>query len=143
MVTEIVDESEYFRDTRLQVSIFMSPLDVHVNRIPADGEITYTKYHPGKYLVAWNPKSSELNERFVTVVKTVSGEVLVKQIAGAVARRIVCYMQPGMRVSQGEELGFIKFGSRCDILLPPDSEVLVEIGQQVYGNLTPIARLPQ
>jgi len=135
------DEPEYFGDRRLQVSIFMSPLNVHVNRYPVSGTVVYCRYHPGKYLVAWHPKSSVLNERSAVVIRTPAGkELLVRQIAGAVARRIITYARDGMEVEQGNELGFIRFGSRVDIFLPVDMKILVKPGDRVNGNITPIAR---
>jgi len=134
-------EKEYFKDERWQVSIFMSPLNVHVNRYPVSGQVTYFRYHAGKYLVAWHPKSSELNERATVVLKNADGrEILVRQIAGAVARRIVPYAKEGVRVSQGDDLGFIKFGSRVDIFLPPDAEIKVSLNQKVKGNVDVLAR---
>ncbi len=136
VVIEKTIEKEYFRDERWQISIFMSPLNVHLNRFPVSGQVNYFKYHPGKYLVAWHPKSSELNERATVVIRNVKGqEILVRQIAGAVARRIVPYAKDGMQVIQGDELGFIKFGSRVDIFLPPDAEIKVSLGQKVKGNV--------
>ena len=141
VVIEEVEEPEYFKGKRKQVSIFMSPLNVHVNWYPIGGEILYFKYHPGKYLVAWHPKSSTLNERTSIVVKDEQGrEILIRQIAGAVARRIVCYGKEKQNVIQGEELGFIKFGSRVDVYLPLDAEILVNLDQEVSGSLTPIAK---
>lgn len=141
VVIEEVEETEYFNEKRIQVSIFMSPLNVHVNYYPVEGETAYYKYHPGKYLVAWHPKSSTDNERTTVVLKKKNGvEVLFRQIAGAVARRIVCYAKEGEVVSQNQEVGFIKFGSRIDLLLPLDSEVLVELGDKVQGQITTIAR---
>ena len=120
----------------------MSPLNVHVNRYPVSGEVTYTKYHPGKYLVAWHPKSSLLNERSTVVIKTPNGqEILVRQIAGAVARRIVTYSKTGEQAVQGADLGFIKFGSRVDVFLPPDAKINVEPEQITKGNQTVIATL--
>ena len=140
VVIEEVEEPEYFKGKRKQISIFMSPLNVHVNWYPTSGTISYYKYHPGEYLVAWHPKSSTLNERSTVVIKTQNGnEVLVRQIAGAVARRIVTYGKEGQEVEQGEELGFIKFGSRLDVFVPLDAKVLVEMNQKVKGCLTPIA----
>lgn len=134
-----VMENEYFRDRRLQLSIFMSPLNVHVNRYPISGQVRYCKYHPGKYLVAWHPKSSELNERSTVVIRDDSGrEILVRQIAGAVARRIVTYSIEERYVTQGEEMGFIKFGSRVDVFLPPGTHIRVGIGDTVTGNKTVI-----
>jgi phosphatidylserine decarboxylase len=132
VVIEEVEESEYFKDKRIQLSIFMSPLNVHVNRNPISGIVNYFKYHPGKYLVAWHPKSSTENERTTTVIKTDGGvEVLFRQIAGAVARRIRWYVKPSDKVSQGNEMGFIKFGSRVDVFVPLGTEINVEIGQKV------------
>lgn len=140
VVIEKTFEKEYFKDDRIQISIFMSPLDVHLNRIPFNGRITYLKYHPGDYLVAWHPKSSELNERNSIVIKDEeSREILMRQIAGAVARRIVSYVKPGQIVKKGEELGFIKFGSRMDIFLPLDSVVNVKIDQKVKGGKSLLA----
>jgi phosphatidylserine decarboxylase len=134
-----VMENEYFKDKRLQISIFMSPLNVHANRYPISGTVVYFKYHPGKYLVAWHPKSSELNERSSVVLKDSRGRmILVRQIAGAVARRIVSYTFEGKQVMQGDELGFIKFGSRVDMFLPVGTNVKVKIGDQVKGNITVI-----
>lgn len=141
VVIEEAEESEYFQDKRLQVSIFMSPLNVHVNRNPVSGLVKYTKYHPGKYLVAWHPKSSTENERTTVVYDTGKTEILVRQIAGAVARRIINYLKVGEEVKQGGEMGFIRFGSRVDLFLPLDSEVQVKIGQTVKGNVDIIAKL--
>jgi phosphatidylserine decarboxylase len=132
VVIEEVEESEYFKDKRIQLSIFMSPLNVHVNRNPISGIVNYFKYHPGKYLVAWHPKSSTENERTTTVIKTDQGvEVLFRQIAGAVARRIRWYVKPSDKVTQGNEMGFIKFGSRVDVFVPVGTKINVEIGQKV------------
>ena len=140
VVIEKVFDKEYFKAERIQVSVFMSPLNVHVNYYPISGEIRYLKYYPGKYLVAWHPKSSELNERSVVVIeKDSSRNVLVKQIAGAVARRIVTYAVKGNNAEQGKELGFIKFGSRVDLLLPLDAKINVKIGDKVQGNITKVA----
>jgi phosphatidylserine decarboxylase len=139
VVIEETTDPEYFKDRRLQVSIFMSPLDVHVNRNTVDGEILYSQYHPGKYLAAWNPKSSTENERHSVVYKVQGREILVKQIAGALARRIVNYLQPGMKVKQGEEMGFIKFGSRVDLLLPVGTKIHVKMGEMVQGGVTVLA----
>ncbi len=136
---EEVQADEYFTDRRIQVSIFMSPLNVHVNRNPVSGEVTYSKYHKGKYLVAWNPKSSTENERHSVAYRTNGKEILVKQIAGAVAKRIVNYLQLGQKVEQGAEMGFIKFGSRVDILLPLEAKVQVKIGDKPKGGVTVIA----
>jgi phosphatidylserine decarboxylase len=144
VVIEEVEENEYFKGKRLQVSIFMSPLNVHVNRNPIGGEVTYAKYHPGQYLVAWHPKSSELNERTTIVIKdSTNREVLFRQIAGAVARRIVYYVKPGDQVKQGEEFGFIKFGSRMDVFLPVGTQVNVKIGDKTAGGETILARFSQ
>ena len=136
---EEVEADEYFLDRRIQVSIFMSPLNVHVNRNPASGDVLYSEYHKGKYLVAWHPKSSTENERHTVVYKTNGKELLIKQIAGAVAKRIVNYLQPGQQVKQGEEMGFIKFGSRVDILLPLNAKIQVKIGEIVKGGVTVVA----
>lgn len=140
VVIEEVEPDEYFRDRRLQLSIFMSPLNVHVNRNPVSGAVTYSQYHKGKYLVAWHPKSSTENERHSVVYKTDGKELLVKQIAGAVAKRIVNYLKPGDEVVQGNEMGFIKFGSRVDLLLPLDAEINVKIDQKVKGGVTVLAK---
>lgn len=137
VVIEETEENEYFKDKRIQLSIFMSPVNVHVNRYPVSGNVTYYKYHKGEYLVAWHPKSSTLNERTTIVVKTASGaELLLRQIAGALARRIVCYSKVNDTVNQGEQLGFIKFGSRVDIFLPLNARVNVQLNQKVEGNKT-------
>jgi phosphatidylserine decarboxylase len=142
VAVEQVIESEYFGDDRLKVSIYMSPLNVHLNRVPLTGEVRYVKYHPGDYLVAFHPKASELNERASVVITGAGGhDVLVRQIAGFLARRIVTYLQPGQAVTAGDELGFIKFGSRCDIFLPLGATVLVALGERVYGGETPIAQI--
>lgn len=140
VVIEEVFEKEYFQEKRIQVSIFMSPTNVHVTRYPASGSITFSKYHPGKYLVAWHPKSSEENERTTVVIKTPKfGEILYRQIAGAMARRIVNYAEKGESVQQGEDSGFIKFGSRVDLLLPLDCQINVKLNQKVKGAQTCIA----
>ncbi len=139
VVIEEVHEGEYFDDKRLQVSIFMSPLNVHVNWHTISGKIVYSKYHPGKYLAAWNPKSSTENERTTNVYDYGSGKVLVRQVAGALARRIVCYALTDQKVKQGEELGFIKFGSRVDLYFPLGTKVNVSIDDVVKGNITNIA----
>ena len=139
VVVEEVQADEYFTDRRIQVSIFMSPLNVHVNRNPVTGDVLYSQYHPGKYLVAWHPKSSTENERHTVVYRTEGKEILVKQIAGALAKRICNYLRPGMQVQQGEEMGFIKFGSRVDLLLPLDAKILVKIGDRPVGGVTVIA----
>jgi phosphatidylserine decarboxylase len=136
---EEIQADEYFTDRRIQVSIFMSPLDVHVNRNPVNGEVAYSKYHKGKYLVAWHPKSSTLNERHSTAYRSNGKELLVKQIAGALAKRIVNWLQPGQKVEQAAEMGFIKFGSRVDVLLPLDAKVQVKIGDKPKGGVTVIA----
>ncbi len=138
VIEETVDP-EYFKDKRLQVSIFMSPANVHVNRNPIGGEVVYNQYHKGKYLVAWDPKSSTENERHSVVLRKNGKEVLVKQIAGALAKRIINYLQTGQQVRQGEELGFIKFGSRVDLLLPPGTKVHVQLNEVVKGGVTVIA----
>ncbi|MFI3278436.1 MAG: phosphatidylserine decarboxylase family protein [Rikenellaceae bacterium] len=142
VVTEVVTEDEHLKGEMMQISIFMSITNVHINWLPVGGIVDYFKYHPGRFLVAWHPKSSTENERTTTVIKMDSGEkVLFRQVAGLVARRIVSYMKVGDRVRQNDIAGFIKFGSRLDILIPKDSEVLVEIGDRVVGSQTPIARL--
>jgi phosphatidylserine decarboxylase len=141
VVIEEVADPEYGDTRAKQVSIFMSPFNVHVNRIPVQGEIIYLKYHPGKYLVAMSPKSSLENERMTTVIESPKGKVLLKQIAGAVARRIVNYLETGQQVEQGQEMGFIKFGSRVDVLLPLHAKVEVAIGDVVKGNQTVLAKL--
>lgn len=141
VVIEEAQETEYFKDKRLQVSIFMSPLNVHVNRNPLGGEVRYVQHHPGRYLVAWHPKSSTENERTTVVIENESATVLLRQIAGAMAKRIRNYLEEGQQVAQGSEMGFIKFGSRVDIFLPLDAQIEVQIGQQVKGNKTVIARL--
>jgi phosphatidylserine decarboxylase len=140
VIEETVDV-EYFKDKRLQVSIFMSPANVHVNRNPINGEVLYSQYHKGKYLVAWDPKSSTENERHSVVLRNEKTTILVKQIAGAVARRIVNYLKPGQSVVQNDEMGFIKFGSRVDLLLPPGTTVNVKIGEAVQGGVTVIANI--
>ncbi|MEO6540386.1 MAG: phosphatidylserine decarboxylase family protein, partial [Ferruginibacter sp.] len=141
VVIEETTDVEYFKDKRLQVSIFMSPANVHVNRNPIDGEVVYNQYHKGKYLVAWHPKSSTDNERHSVVIRKGNTEILVKQIAGALAKRIVNYLQVGQKVKQTEEMGFIKFGSRVDLLLPVGTRVNVELNQSVKGGVTIIATL--
>lgn len=140
VIEEAVDE-EYFKDKRLQVSIFMSPANVHLNRNPLSGEVIYNKYHKGKYLVAWNPKSSTENERHSVVIKGRNVEILVKQIAGAVAKRIVNYLEVGQLVEQGKEMGFIKFGSRVDLLLPLGTKINVGLNEMVKGGVTVIATI--
>lgn len=140
VVMEEVEADEYFGDKRLQLSIFMSPLNVHVNRNPVSGEVMYSKYHPGKFLVAWHPKSSTENERHSVVYRFGEKEMLVKQIAGALAKRIVNYLKPGDVVTQGSEMGFIKFGSRVDLLLPLDTQLDVKINQKVKGGVTVLGK---
>jgi phosphatidylserine decarboxylase len=143
VVIEETVESEYLKDKRKQVSIFMSPVNVHVNRMPVGGTISFFKYHPGKYLVAWHPKSSTENERTTVAVKTPEGvEILFRQIAGALARRIKFYISEGQKLEQGQEFGFIKFGSRVDIFLPLDAKVTVKIGDVTKGGRSVIAELP-
>ncbi len=141
VVIEEVYEPEFFKDKRIQVSVFMSPLNVHVTRHPVGGEVVYSKYHPGKYLVAWHPKSSELNERTTVVVKNKKiGNVLYRQIAGAMARRIVNYAKEGELVTQGADSGFIKFGSRVDVFLPLGTPIEVTLNEHVRGGETLIAK---
>ncbi|NKI28056.1 phosphatidylserine decarboxylase family protein [Arenibacter sp. 6A1] len=140
VVIEEVEENEYFKDKRIQVSIFMSPVNVHVTRYAASGQIKFSKYHPGKYLVAWHPKASEENERTTVVINTPKfGDVLYRQIAGALARRIVNYAEVGESVQQGDDAGFIKFGSRVDLFLPLDAAITVKLNQKVIGAKTCIA----
>ena len=142
VVTENVQETEYLGREMLQISIFMSITNIHMNWVPVGGVVEYFKYHPGRFLVAWHPKSSTENERTTTVVRMPSGQqILFRQIAGLIARRIISYMKVGHAVEQNSVAGFIKFGSRVDVLVPKDSELLVEIGDPVVGSLTPIARL--
>ena len=139
---EVVLENEYFHDQRRQISIFMSIYDVHINFFPFDGEVTYYKYHPGKFLLAFKPKSSTDNEHNTIILKDKNGrEIMVRQIAGFVARRIVCDLQPGEEAIAGEELGMIRFGSRVDVFLPLDAEVDVKINQRSVGKETVLARL--
>lgn len=139
---EEVYEKEFFKDKRIQVSIFMSPINVHVTRHPVGGKVKYSKYHPGKFLVAWHPKSSEENERTTVVVENqLAGEILYRQIAGAMAKRIVNYAETGKEVIQGSDSGFIKFGSRVDVLLPVGTPILVGLDQKVKGGLSVIASL--
>ena len=140
VIEETVDP-EYFKDKRLQVSIFMSPANVHLNRNPISGTVVYNQYHKGKYLVAWHPKSSTDNERHSVVLRKGDTEILVKQIAGALAKRIVNYLQVGQKVNQTQEFGFIKFGSRVDLLLPLGTKINVELNQAVKGGVTIIATL--
>lgn len=139
VVIEEVEEPEYFKDKRKQISIFMSPVNVHVNRNPVAGTVKYAKYHPGKYLVAWHPKSSTENERTTVVIGSKHSDVLFRQIAGALAKRIVYYVKEGDVVEQGGEMGFIKFGSRIDIYLPLDAKVEVQLNQKTKGGETVIA----
>lgn len=139
VVMEEVYDDEYFKEKRLQVSIFMSPVNVHVNRNPISGEVVYSQYHKGKYLVAWNPKSSTENERHSVVIKKGGHEILVKQIAGALAKRIENYLKVGQQVNQTEELGFIKFGSRVDLLLPLGTKLNVKMNENVKGGVSVIA----
>jgi len=143
VVIEETVETEYLKDKRIQISVFMSPINVHINRNPLSGVIKCFKYHPGKYLVAWHPKSSTENERTTVVTENSAGvPVLFRQIAGALARRIVWYIKEGDVVEQGQEFGFIKFGSRVDVFLPLGSKVNVEIGEVVLGGVTVLAKLP-
>lgn len=140
VVIEETEETEYLKSRRKQISIFMSPVNVHVNRMPVAGTVSYFKYHPGKYLVAWHPKSSTENERTTVVAKMSNGtEILFRQIAGALARRIKWYVKEGQKLDQGDEFGFIKFGSRVDIFLPQDAKVTVQVGQVTRGGKTVIA----
>ena len=142
VAVERVYEPEYFADERLKVSIFMSVVNVHVNRVPVDGTLVYYRYHPGKYLMAFHPKSSELNERNTIVIERPEGQqVLMRQIAGTLARRICFYLDEGQQVTRGQELGFIRFGSRCDIFLPLDAQIEVALQEKVTGGETVIARL--
>lgn len=142
VVIEEVEETEYLKGKRKQVSIFMSPINVHVNRMPVGGQISFYRYHPGKYLVAWHPKSSTENERTTVVVKMKDGvEILFRQIAGALARRIKCYVREGQSLEQGDEFGFIKFGSRVDLFLPLNAKIVVKIGDITKGGRTVIAEL--
>ncbi len=141
VVIEEVDEPEYFKQKCKQISIFMSPFNVHVNRNPISGNVEYVKYHPGKYLVAWHPKSSTENERSTVVIKNKHGEVLFRQIAGALAKRIVYYVNQGDQVQQGGEMGFIKFGSRIDIYLPLNADIKVNLNDKTRGGETIIASL--
>ena len=143
VVIEETVETEYLKDTRVQLSVFMSPVNVHINRNPISGVVKFFKYHPGKFLFAWDPKSSTENERTTTVVEHKKGvEILYRQIAGALARRIVWYIKEGDTVEQGKEFGFIKFGSRVDLFLPLGSQINVNLGQTVKGGVTILATLP-
>lgn len=136
-----VQEPEYFKDKRLLISIFLSPFDPHSSRCPVGGEVAYFKYHPGKFLIAFHPKSSEKNERTSMVIRTANHEILTRQVAGVVARRIKWYIAHGSQVKQGQEYGFIKFGSRMDVFLPLDVDVLVRLKQRVSGGTTSLAKL--
>jgi phosphatidylserine decarboxylase len=139
VVVDEVNESEFFKDKRIQVSIFLSPLDIHVNRYPVSGEIVYSKHHTGDYLVAWHPKSSLKNERTTVVINNKKfGEVLYRQIAGAIARRIINYALTNTLIEQGEDSGFIKFGSRVDLFLPLESDIKVKVGDRVSGGMSVI-----
>lgn len=141
---EEVYEGEYFKDKRLQVSIFMSPINVHVTRHPVSGKVIYSKYHPGKFLVAWHPKSSEENERTTVVVENkIAGEIMYRQIAGAMAKRIVNYAEVGADVIQGSDSGFIKFGSRVDVFMPLNTKIKVSLNQKVKGGLSVIADIEE
>ncbi len=142
VVIEKTMENEFLKSERIQISVFMSPINVHINRSPIEGEMIYQQYHPGKYLVAWHPKSSELNERNTLVFKNNNNQVLVRQIAGKVARKIVSYATIGTKYKSGEEFGFIKFGSRVDLFLPLDTNIKVKIGDVVQGGVTEIGVLP-
>ena len=141
VVIEEILETEYFNDKRIQVSVFMSPANVHINRIPMSGEVLYSQYHKGKYLVAWNPKSSTENERHSVVIKSDKAIILVKQIAGALAKRIVNYLKVGQEVEVGSEMGFIKFGSRVDVLLPLNAVLNVKLNEIVKGGVTVLASI--
>ena len=140
VVIEEVEETEFLKERCRQISIFMSPLNVHINWYPAAGEVLYSAYHPGKYLVAWHPKSSTENERTTVAVRHQKGRYLMRQIAGAVARRIICYSEKGDKAVQNGEMGFIKFGSRVDVFIPLSADVQVNIGDKVQGLITPLAR---
>lgn len=143
VVIEEVEEPEFFQGKRRQISVFMSPNNVHANWAPVSGTVSYMKYHPGKYFYARHPKASTENERTTIVIKNEKGvPILVRQIAGAMARRIVCYAAKDNSIRQGDEIGFIKFGSRVDVFLPPEAEVLVKLNEKVRGKLTVLARLP-
>ena len=142
VVIEEVEEKEYFNDRRIQVSVFMSPINVHVTRYPIGGKVLFSKYHPGKYLVAWHPKASEENERTTVVVENKHfGKILFRQIAGALAKRIVNYAKENQEVIQGSDSGFIKFGSRVDVFLPLDSKIKVKLNQKVRGGESIIAEI--
>jgi phosphatidylserine decarboxylase len=139
VVIEEITDDEFFHDRRLQVSIFMSPANVHRNVNPVSGDVIYSQYHKGKYLIAWNPKSSTENERHSVVIKNLKGSLLVKQIAGALAKRIINYLSVGQNIEQCAEMGFIKFGSRVDVLLPPGTQLKVKLNQMVKGGVTVLA----
>lgn len=142
VVIEETTETEVLKDRRIQVSIFMSPINVHVNRYPVSGQVTFSKYHPGLFLVAWHPKSSTENERTTVVIENNAKiPILMRQIAGAVARRIVCYSKAGLMVKQGDEMGFIKFGSRVDLFLPLNAKIKVDLNQKTIGGVTVIAEI--
>lgn len=143
VVIEEVDEPEYFKDKRRQISIFMSPLNVHVNRNPVSGVVKYVRYYPGKYLVAWHPKSSTENERTTVVIDQGNYAVLFRQIAGAVARRIIWYSREGQEARQGADMGFIRFGSRVDVFVPLDAVVKVKLGDTIRGGETVLASMPE
>ncbi len=143
VVIEEVTDTEFFNDKRIQISIFMSPVNVHLNRAPVSGTVVYNNYYKGKYMVAWHPKSSTLNERHSIVLENSNGLILVKQIAGAMAKRICNYALPGKKFEQGEEFGFIKFGSRVDVLLPLDAKIEVNLGQMVRCGITVLASFNQ
>ena len=144
VVTEVVYEDEYVKEEMMQISIFMSITNIHMNWLPVGGEVEYYKYHTGRFLIAWHPKSSTENERTTTVVRMDNGKrVLFRQVAGMIARRIVSYVKVGDKVNQNDVFGFIKFGSRIDVLVPKESELLVEIGDKVVGSQTPLLRLPK
>ncbi len=138
---ETVKENEYFNDERIMVSIFMSIYNVHINWFPISGEVKYFNYHPGKYLVARHPKSSELNERTSIVIGDENNDIMVRQVAGYVARRIICYANQGRTIQQSSEMGFIRFGSRLDLYLPPNAEINVNLGDKTYGGITTLAKL--
>lgn len=141
VVIEKTMEKEFLKTEVIQLSIFMSPLNVHINRSPVEGEVIYQEYHSGNYLVAWHPKSSELNERNTLVIRHNNGNILIRQIAGKVARKIVSYAKTGDKLKRGEEFGFIKFGSRVDVFIPTDSIISVKIGDIVQGGVTELAKL--
>ena len=142
VVIEETTEEEFLKEKRIQLSIFMSPIDVHVNRSPVGGKVVYFKYHPGKYLVAWHPKSSTENERTSVVFETPRGlKLMIRQIAGIMARRIKCYIKEGDQVGQGREIGFIKFGSRVDVFLPVYAKILIKPGEHVTAGITPLAEV--